>query len=394
MIYAGIDIAKYDHVISALDEGGTSLAGPLSFTNSTDGFASCVSYLVSFAEAKDVLVGVEATGHYWLACFTYLCERGFDVVVLNPMQTNAVRRLSGNSRVKNDRIDSRIIAQTLRFGNYTPSQLADPQIQKLRHLTRFDQELKESVADLKRQVICAQDQLFPEYESLFSNMFGETSKTFLSRCPSPEECLSLDTRTLIRLLGRASRGRFGKDKALQIRECAQSSCGLKFSAETLSFQIKLLIEQINFIEGQVREVDAKIKVLLDATEPLILTIPGISYTLGAQIVSEIGDIERFDSASALVRYAGLNPSVHQSGTFTSQNSSISKQGSSYLRRALWLAAEGARRFDPTLKAFYDKKRGEGKPHRVAVGAVSRKLTHIIYAVLRNQVVFDSTHQDH
>lgn len=128
--------------------------------------------------------------------------------------------------------------------------------------------------------------------------------------------------------------------------------------------------------------------MLDTLEPLILTIPGISYATGAQIVAEIGDISRFKNAAALVSYAGLNSSVNQSGKFESQRGSITKRGSSYLRRSIWLAAHVASSKDPHLNDFYLKKRSEGKPHRVAVTAVARKLCHIIYAVLRDQVPYN------
>ena len=129
---------------------------------------------------------------------------------------------------------------------------------------------------------------------------------------------------------------------------------------------------------------------MEKVEPLILTIPGISVTLGAQIVAEIGDIARFRNASALVKYAGLNSGVNQSGQFEAQGAPITKKGSPYLRHAIWLAADRARNCDPKLKEFYNKKIDEGKPHRVAVTAVARKLCHIIFAVMRDQVPFDST----
>ena len=158
--------------------------------------------------------------------------------------------------------------------------------------------------------------------------------------------------------------------------------------EAASFQVKSLIRQIEFADSECAGVEARLRSLLDEVEPLVLTIPGVSCVTGAQMVSEIGDVSRFRNAPALVSYAGLNSSVSQSGQFDSGGGPITKHGSPYLRRALWLAANRARRHDPGLRAFYDGKRAEGKPHRVAVTAVARKLCHIVFAVMRDQVPYD------
>lgn len=163
---------------------------------------------------------------------------------------------------------------------------------------------------------------------------------------------------------------------------------MRLGQEAASFQIKSLVRQIEFADSECDKVEAMVRALLDEVEPLVLTIPGVSYVTGAQIVSEIGDVSRFRNASALVSYAGLNSSVSQSGQFDSGGGPIAKHGSPYLRRALWLAANRARQYDPGLRAFYDKKRAEGKPHRVAVTAVARKLCHIVFAVMRDQAPYD------
>lgn len=115
MIYAGVDIAKADHVIAAVDETGAEVARPMAFKNTEAGFERCVAWLESIAQTEDdVFVGMEATGHYWMACFAYLTAAGYRACVVNPMQVSAMRKLKGLSGVKNDRIDSFLIAETLR----------------------------------------------------------------------------------------------------------------------------------------------------------------------------------------------------------------------------------------------------------------------------------------
>lgn len=389
MIYAGIDIAKNEHVIGATDERGKDAAKPMSFANSTAGFDKCAAYLDGLAESKaDLLVGMEATGHYWLPLFCRLQDEGYAVVVINPIRTDAMRRFKGSSRVKTDMIGCVLVAETLRCGDFEPSRLGDEAMVELRQLTRLHQELKESVADLKRQVIVALDQVFPEYDSIFSNTFGESSKAFLRRCPTPEECLAVRADSIAKTLERASHGKLGREKADEIKGVARSSCGISVATSAFSFQIKLLIDQIDFIEGQIAEVEARIREGIEAVEPLILTIPGIGHVLGAQIVSEIGDVRRFHSAAAIVKYAGINPSISQSGKFSSDENHITKQGSPYLRRALYLAAMAQLKLKTPFYDYYAKKRADGKSHREALIAVSRKLVHVIYAVLSKQEPYD------
>ena len=147
--------------------------------------------------------------------------------------------------------------------------------------------------------------------------------------------------------------------------------------------IKQYMEHIRYTEKQIAELDEKIAELYSHFNTPLTTIPGIGPTLAAVILSEVGDISRFSSAAKLAAFAGIDPTVKQSGEFTATHNHMSKRGSPYLRRAIWQASTVAVNCDPTLKAFMEKKRAEGKPYMNAVGHVTRKLTNIIYAVLRD-----------
>ena len=389
MIFAGVDIAKMDHVIGAVDETGAEVARPMPFKNSEAGFERCVAWLESVAEsADDVFVGMEATGHYWMACFAYLTAAGYRVCVVNPMQVRAMRTVKKLSGVKNDRIDSWLIAETLRQGDYDETRLATDEVQALKQLTRYHQGLKQELATVKTQAICVLDTYFPEYSGLFSDMFGTASLKVLAECPTPSEVNRKRASTIARLLAEGSRGRLGEAKAAQVKAAAKSSVGIRLGEEAASFQIKTMASQVEFLNRTIAKVEREVFALLERVEPNITTIPVVSTTTGAQIVAEIGDVHRFKNAASVVKYAGLNSGVDQSGRFEAVGSPITKQGSPYLRRAIWLAAESARKFDPNLKAFYEKKRAEGKAHRVAVTAVARKLVHIIFAVMRDQVPYN------
>lgn len=389
MIYAGVDIAKTDHVIGAVDETGAEIAKPMGFKNTEAGFERCVAWLESVAESEDeVFVGMEATGHYWKACFAHLTAAGYRVCVVNPMQVHAMRRLKGLAGVKNDRIDARLIAETLRQGDYDETRLATDEVQALRQLTRYRQALKQELAAVKTQAVCVLDAYFPEYAGLFSDVFGAASLKVLAECPTPSEVGRRRASTIAKLLSEGSRGRLGADKAARLKAAARSSVGIRLGEDAASFQIKTQVSQIEFLNATVAKVEREVASLLARIEPNVTTIPGVSTATGAQIVAEIGDVKRFGGGAAIVKYAGLNPGVDESGKHSAEGVPITKHGSPYLRRALWLAANRARQYDPRLKAFYDKKRREGKPHRVAVTAVARKLCHVVYAVMRDGEPYD------
>ena len=390
MIYAGVDIAKVDHVIGAVDERGREACRPMPFKNSGEGFERALAWLEGLAESpSEVVVGMEATGHYWMALYSFLVAKGYPVAVINPVQVKAVRKLKGLDRVKNDRIDAGLIAETLRIGQYDETRLATDEVASLRSLSRYLQSLKGELAEVKTQCVCLMDAYFPEYDGIFSDMFGAGSRAVLSKSPLPFELARRRSDSLSRDIAEASRrGSRSDGYAARVKEAARSSIGVRLGQEAASFQVKSLVRQMEFIDSECAQVEARIRALLDAIEPLVLTIPGVSYVTGAQIVSEIGDVSRFRNAAALVSYAGLNSSVNQSGKFDSGGGPITKHGSPYLRRALWLAANRARQFDPGLRAFYDRKRAEGKPHRVAVTAVARKLCHIVFAVMRDRRPYD------
>lgn len=389
MIYAGVDIARANHVACAVDETGSELTRPVPFKNTEAGFEKLVAWLEGVAENRDdVLVGMEATGHHWMACFAYLAARGCSVRVVNPMQVKAMRDFKKLPRVKNDSIDSWLIAETLRLGDYGETRLATDDVQALKTLTRYHQALKQEAAVMKTQAVCVLDAYFPEYARLFSDTFGAASLAVLAKHPMPAEIARARSSTLAKTLAEASLGRLGADKAAEIKAAVRSSVGIRLGEDAASFQIKSMVSQIELIDKTVSKVEAQVRALLDRIEPLIVTVPGISVTTGAQIVAEIGDVRRFKNAAAIVKYAGLDSGVNQSGQFEAKGEPATKKGSPYLRRSLWLAANRARQFDPKLREFYERKRDEGKCHRVAVTAVARKLCHVVFAVMRDQVPCD------
>lgn len=383
MFYVGIDIAKKNHEASIIDSNGKLLDKSISFSNSQAGSSKLISLLEKYnIPTSNVVIGMEATGHYWLSLYSYLLDLEYTVYVINPIQSDAFRKMYIR-QTKNDSKDSFVIAQIMRFGEFSTTSLANDDIMSLRQLSRYRLALVDECSDWKRKCIAILDQVFPEYSKLFSDTFGVTSKELLAKYPTPEDMLSVDTQTLTELLSKSSRGRFGALKAVEIKESAKNTFGISLARNAFAFQIKQIIAQIDFIEDQLDELEIEIATLLHQTNDVITSIIGIGDILGAIIISEIGDISRFESASQLVAYAGLDSSVKQSGDFIGTKTKISKRGSPYLRRAIWLAATVAAFKDPALSVYYQSLRLRGKHHLTAIGAVSRKMTNIIFAVLRD-----------
>lgn len=382
MYYCGIDIAKYKHEATVIDESGKALLDSISFANTKEGCEKLLALFERLSISKeDLLIGMEATGHYWLSVHAFLLDLEYEVKVINPIQSEAFRKMYIR-QTKNDSKDSFIIAQIMRFGQFSTTSMSEEVIVAMRQLSRYRLALVDACGDCKRRVIALLDQVFPEYSSLFSDTFGVTSKEVLSQYPTPEDMITVSTRKLTNLLEKASRGRFGKEKAEQLKSVAANSFGVSFAKDAFSFQIKQLVEQLEFLESQIEELEKQIAVLLKQTGSYITTIPGIGETLGAIILSEIGDINRFDAPNKLVAFAGLDVKVTQSGEFTGTRQKISKRGSPYLRRAIWLAASRAAFCDPILSEYYQSLRARGKHHLTAVGAVSRKLCNTIYTILK------------
>jgi transposase len=382
MHYVGIDIAKRNHVVFTLDGDGRPLGKAFHIANDRDGFDKLLAHLSILSGT--VAIGLEATGHYWLALYSLLVEAEYEVFVLNPLQVQAYRK-SGIRKRKNDRYDAFWIADYIRISRHLQLPLAvQPDLVQLRELTRFRAGLVQQIGDCKRKIISILDRVFPEYETLFSSIFVQASRQLLAEALTPEEFADFDLNELSQQLQQASRGHHGQTKAKEIKALAERSVGIGFLGNALHVQMTCLLQQLSLLEQQVVELDTQIDELMAQLPQHITSIPGIGSVTAAVILAEIGNIRRFPSPEKLVAYAGIDPIVYQTGQFNATNTRMSKRGSPYLRQALWQAAFAASRFDPQLRDYYQHKRAEGKAHGTVLGAVCRKLLHRIYIVLQEE----------
>ncbi len=388
MVIVGIDIAKRSHNATIINSDGDVLLRSFSFKNDMNGFNRLLTHIEAYSpKEKKVVVGMESSSHYWVALHDQFVKRDYQVFVLNPIQSSALRNLNIRKN-KSDPVDSLLIADTVRYGRFSPSNILESDLLSLRELTRQRFYLVDVASDLKRKIRALVDQVFPKYETLFSAFFCKSSCQLLLKYPTPSMINRVQLRTIEKTISKPSKYRFGLEKAKEIKQLAKNSFGSTTIEDSIGFIIQLQMKQLLEIQEKVDLLDEEIEVLFCLLESPITSVPGVGQILGAIIVSEIGDISRFRNASKLAAYAGMDPSVNQSGEYNSRNNRMSKRGSPYLRRALWLAASSAIHSDPALRNFYDRKRKAGKSHMTTLGHVSRKLLSIIFAILRDNKMYE------
>jgi len=385
MIYVGIDIAKLNHFASAISSDGEVLIEPFKFTNDNDGFLKLISRLDQF-EKDELIIGLESTAHYGNNLLLFLVPKGYKVVLINPIQTSTMRK-NNIRKTKTDKVDTYIICKVLMMQPHRFVTLFDLGILQLKNLGRFRQKTVKQRTRLKIQLTSYVDQVFPELQYFFkSGIHHKGCYALLKEAPSPEKIASMHLTHLTHLLASNSHGRFKKETAVELRVLAQKSVGS--SDNSLSIQISQSIEQIELLNKQLDLIESEMKDIVSSLDSVIMTIPGIGYINGGMILGEIGDIKRFSSPSKLLAFAGLDPSVYQSGNFEAKHTRMSKRGSKVLRYALINAAHNAVKCNKTFKAYYDQKMSEGRSHYNALGHCAGKLVRVIYKMLTDNVPFN------
>lgn len=386
MIYLGIDIAKLNHFASAISSDGEILIQPFKFTNDYDGFYLLLSKLAPL-DHNSIIIGLESTAHYGDNLIRFLISKDFNVCVLNPIQTSSMRK-NNIRKTKTDKVDTFIIAKTLMMQD-SPRflTLEDLDFIELKELGRFRQKTVKQRTRLKIQLTSYLDQVFPELQYFFKSGIHQNSVyALLKEAPTPNAIASMHMTHLASLLTRTSHGHFNKETARNLRVLAQKSVGINDSA--LSIQITQTLAQIELLDSQLFHTELEIANLVTCLHSVIMTIPGIGSTNGGMILGEIGDIHRFSTPNKLLAFAGLDPSVHQSGNFQAQRTRMSKRGSRVLRFALMNAAHNVVKNNLTFKTYYDKKRTEGRSHYNALWHCAGKLVRVIWKMLTDNVEFN------
>lgn len=385
MIYVGIDIAKQTHYAAIADSDGQVLVSPFKFSNDHQGFQMLLTCLEGFPK-DNLLIGMESTAHYAENLTSFLYTRGFPVCIMNPIQTASLRK-SNIRKTKTDSVDTLLIIKALALNRYRIFTAGDYESLQLKNLCRFRQKLMKARTKVKIQLVTYVDLLFPELQYFFkSGIHGKTCYALLKEEPNPDRIAKMHLTRLTNLLSKSSHGHFKQSNAVHLKELASQSVGIK--NHTLSLQIFQSINQIEMYTQQLSEVETSIKDIMEQMDSVIMSIPGIGALNGAMIIGEIGDISRFEKPCQLLAYAGLDPSVDQSGNFQASKTRMSKRGSKLLRYALINAAWQITLVNKTFKEYYDLKCSQGRRHYNALGHVAHKLVRVIHKMMTDDAVFN------
>ena len=378
MIYVGIDVAKDKHDCFITNSDGEVLFKAFTIANNLTGFTELYQKIESVMEdVSKVKVGLEATGHYSYNLLGYLIDKGLPTYAINPLHTNLYRKSLSLRQTKTDKVDARTIASMLmsdvNLKSYSDTSYHN---EELKSLTRYRFDKVKERAKLKSSVSRLVCILFPELEKLVPTLHMASVYALLSEFPGAKQVANVHLTRLTNLLTKASKGRYVKETAITFRDAARTSIGSNMPAKSL--ELKHTIKLIRELTSEIDEIENEIKIIMDEIHSPILSIPGINYRMGAMIIAEIGDFNRFDSPDKILAYAGFSPSTYQSGQLDGAYSHMEKRGSRYLRYALYNAAKYVCHWDSTFAEYLAKKRAEGKHYNVAISHAIKKLVRVIY----------------
>ena len=386
MIYIGIDVAKDKHDCFITSDSEI-LFNVFTIPNNHEGFDTLFQRIKSVSDDfTNVKVGLEATGHYSYNLLGFLLDKGLTTFIINPLHTNLYRKSLSLRKTKTDKVDAHTIASMLmsdmNLKSYSDTSYHN---EELKSLTRYRFDKVQERSKLKTSVSRLVCILFPELEKLVPSLHMVSVYALLSEFPSASAVASAHLTRLTNLLSDASKGRYGKDTAVMFRDAARSSIGSHMPAKSL--ELKHTIKLIRELDAEIEEIENEIKSIMDEINSPILTIPGISYRMGAMIIAEIGDFSRFDSPDKILAYAGLSPSTYQSGQLDGCYSHMEKRGSRYLRYALFNATKFVCNWDKTFSTYLAKKRAEGKHYNVAISHAAKKLVRVIYQLEKSKQAY-------
>lgn len=406
----GLDVSKGESQVQAFLDKGKPYRKSFSIKHNTDGLGSLLEFLhevESSAGGHQPTVVLESTGHYHFPVIQFLEEQCFVYIVVNPLISHRAKS-SSLRKVKTDTIDSFHLCELFYKEELEPYKKRGIQLLNLRNLTRQQESIAEVSAQTKIQLHTLLDQVFPEYRGVFGSLYSKVSLLTLLEFPTSEVVLSVSEREITEKIASLCMSRsdaWANEKAKKLREAALRNPFQSNLYQSNIFNLELLVKIVLQYQEHLSKIAGEIDALAKEIEEyhILQSIPGIGEKIAATIISEIGEIDRFNDAKKLVAFAGVDPSVFSSGKFTASVNRITKRGSSRLRHALYMAVQSgirdARKKKTTdeiiarnkrLREFYDKKREEGKPFKVAVIACVNKLLHWIFALLKSRTIFQDT----
>lgn len=381
MIYIGIDISKYKHDCFIATETSKQR---FSFENNASGFNELQSYLNAYPK-PEMMIGLEATGHYGETLKSFLTTHGYSFMEINPFLVKKFSEAHSLRKTKTDKKDAEVISTYMRSVDYKAYHHQSYHISALKSLTRLRFKLISMRTRHYNMMTKALDVIFPEFKAFMHEQgYSETTLRLLYRFPTPEKIVKMND-AFYDTLRKASMGKFNYPKFIKLKTLADSTIGI-----TQEFQVsklKLSIRYVEILNQDIKELEQQITDLMNQYPTHFQTIKGIGVISAATILSEYGDISLFSSPAQMLSYAGLDSSIKQSGTMSSTGKLV-KRGSKYLRSTLINICMVIILHNPVFYAYYHKKKLEGKHHRIALIHLAKKLIRIIFYLETNHQDFN------
>lgn len=384
MIYVGIDIASEKHDCCILGEHNKKLES-FSFSNTRDGFISLLAACKKYAEPEQTKIGLESTGIYGDNLRDFLRRNGYEIHTFNPLLIKKSIQATTLRKTKTDKSDASFLA------SYLARELPDPDpqisyhISELKSLTRARFSVVGACSKAKTQLKALLVQVFPEFHTAFSDVFGVAAIAILRKYPTAKKLSAARKTAVAKILSEASRHRLGEEKAAMLIDLAKNSVGCH--SETKALEMQYYLDQIELNTAYIRRYEAAIREIMNEIDSPITTIPGIGLVLGAMILAELGDVTRFATPEKVLAFAGLDPSIYQSGKYTPASGTMVKRGSPQLRWALLMAARSTIVHNPNIAIYYQKKLSEGKHYNVICSHIAKKLVRILYSLLKKNTPY-------
>ena len=390
MIYVGIDIAseKHDYFMIHHETGTVFSRSAVTIPNTEAGYKKLHSDISAFCGAtgdSNVRIGLESTGIYHTNIIRFLLQQNYNVMMINPILTNMARKAARVHAAKNDNLDAQTICKYMidHSDKFSPYTLSLYHKEALKSLSRKRFFIVEDLKKAKLAVNSLVQIIFPEFKTLFSNIYGDSAIAILKAYGTPNALVRAHVRKVASLLhGRC------KCTAEQLISVAKTSVGI--CDPHYEFQLMDAIAEMEHIARRIQSYDMQIKAYVDELCPNLLSIPGVGYTTAGLIAGEIRDVHRFHSAESLISYSGLDVMVYESGKYKATNCMASKKGSKYLRYALFQVARIIWQHDPVFRSYYEKKQAEGKHYYVILGHIQKKVLRVIYSILKNGSSYNVT----
>jgi transposase len=381
-LFVGIDVSKYKHDLAILDDHGEILSKHFQFANTYLGFQRLKEHLETLEiPTAELHIALEDTGHYADNLIAFLQKLGYPTFTYNPLLIKEFVKSLTLRKSKTDKKDALSIARKI-LSDPTPERyIVEPRIMELKELTRYQNRLIHERSKNKTLYVRTLDIVFPELAKIVKNVHNQFVYELLSNYPTPQKIKRAHFNSLLKIK------RLTVDKVNQIQEAAHLTIGN--SSIALQLEITQLIEMISIQTKQINKVQEQINTLMTEIDSPITSITGIGQRLGAIILAEIKNIHNFKTPAQLQAFAGLEPSIYQSGTMDVTGRMV-KRGSSYLRYALIQAAELLANYSPHFRAYIRLKISQGKHYNVAVSHVAKKLIRIIYYLLKTNQYFDES----